>query len=86
MNYYICLSRIIGDQMHCKVMGAFHAGMHHEDTGLNGSALTWFEDHRTDGQRGRSTSLHYFYIRRFFETQHAITLVSDLDGKRHGSP
>jgi hypothetical protein len=30
-------------------MLSIHAGMHHEDTGLNCGAFTGFEYHRTDG-------------------------------------
>jgi hypothetical protein len=60
-------------------MLSIHAGVHHKDAGLNGCAFTGLEDHRTDGQIGRSASLQYFDERVLLETQRPGTGVGDLD-------
>lgn len=49
MHYQIGIAWIIGLQMHSIVVLAVHAGMHHEDAGLDCGAVTRLEYHRTDG-------------------------------------
>jgi hypothetical protein len=49
MDYNVRIGGIISLQMHCIVVLAIHAWMHHEDTRFNIRALTGLEYHRTDG-------------------------------------
>ncbi|MHB8777171.1 MAG: hypothetical protein ACYC6R_05335 [Anaerolineales bacterium] len=58
--------------MNCKIMRTVHAFVHHEDAGFNERAFARLDDHRTDGQFGRSASLQYLDVRYSFETQYPI--------------
>ncbi len=67
--------------MNSKIMRPIHAGVHHKNTGFNGGALTGFEDHRTDGQRRRSTTLHDFNKGVISDSQWLITYIGQLKRK-----
>jgi hypothetical protein len=62
-------------------MRTVHAFVHHEYAGLNSSAFTGLENHRTDGQFRRSAALHDFDIWLLFESQSAIACVANFDGE-----
>ena len=49
VDYEIGSAWIVCFQMHGIVVLAIHAWMHHEDAGVNLSAFTRLEYHRTDG-------------------------------------
>ena len=67
MHYKIRILWIICLEMDCIVMGSIHPRMHHKDTGFNRCTFAGLEDHRTDGQFRRSTSLYDFDVRLFLE-------------------
>jgi hypothetical protein len=67
--------------MNAKIVRTVHTCMHHKDTGFNRCTFTGLEDHRTDGQVGRSAALQDFDIWFFLEAQQAITSIGDFDGK-----
>ena len=62
-------------------MRTVHAFVHHEGAGFNDRAFARFEYHRTDGQLGRSASLHDFDVGLFREAQRPCASVRDLDGE-----
>jgi hypothetical protein len=66
---------VIGHEMDGVIVLSVHTGMHHEDAGFYGRAFTRFEDHRTDGQIGRSAPLQYLDIWILFESQQSIAVV-----------
>jgi hypothetical protein len=78
MNNQICVPGIIGHKVNRVFMLAVHARMHHKDAGFYGCAFAGFEDHRTDGQIGRSASLQDFDIRILFKTQRPIAGVGNI--------
>ncbi len=49
MDNEVGIGWIVRFQMYGIVVLAIHAGMHHEDAGLNCSAVSGFDYHRTDG-------------------------------------
>ncbi len=67
MYHQVRLFGIVGDQVHGKIVRAFHSFMHHENVGSYDRALTRLEDHRTDGQRRRSTPLQNLDIGFFLK-------------------
>ncbi len=77
----IWILSIVRLQMHRKVMRTIHTFVHHENAGLDRSAFAGLENHRTDGQIGRSASLQYFNVGLVFEAQRTRACVGDLDGK-----
>jgi hypothetical protein len=78
-NNLIGLGRVIGYQMEGEVVRAIHAFVHHKNGRLNRGAFAGFENHRTDGQAGRSTPLSDFDVRFFPEPERAISSIGDLD-------
>jgi hypothetical protein len=67
--------------MHGVIVWAIHAGVHHEDSGLDRSAFAGIEDHRTDGQIRRSAPLQDFDVWFLLEAQHSVASVGDFDGE-----
>jgi hypothetical protein len=59
---------IVCRKMHGKIVRAAHTLMHHEIAGGNCRAFSGTEDHRTDGQIGRSTTRQDLDIRLLAET------------------
>jgi hypothetical protein len=79
MHNQIWICWVIRHEMHSIIMLSIHAGVHHEDAGFDGSAFAGPEDHRTDGQLGRSASLQNFDAWLPFEAQYTIAGVGDFD-------
>lgn len=82
MHNQVGIFWVICYEMHRIIVFSVHAWVHHEDAGCDVRALAGLEDHRTDGQLGRSASLQNFDIRLLFEAQPAVAVVGDFDPER----
>jgi hypothetical protein len=79
MHDQIGIVWVIRYEMQRIIVLSVHAGVHHEDAGFDGCAFAGLEDHRTDGQFGRSAALQDLDMGLLLEAQRAIAGVGDFD-------
>lgn len=70
---------IVCHEMHGEIVRAIHAAVHYEVAGGDRRAFSGFEDHRTDGQIGRSATLQDLDIRPLGETQFGAADIGHLE-------